>query len=71
MSELTYIPIGVVHSPFKEPKNVPIQATASKGITGNIEVYPQYVEGFKRFRRFFTYYFALSLSPSSGVFFDG
>lgn len=47
MSELTYIPIGVVHSPFKEPKNVPIQATASKGITGNIEVYPQYVEGLK------------------------
>ena len=47
MSELTYNPIGVVHSPFKEPKNVPIQATASKGISGTIEIYPQYVEGLK------------------------
>jgi tRNA-Thr(GGU) m(6)t(6)A37 methyltransferase TsaA len=47
MSTLTYKPIGVVHSPFKEPKNVPIQATASKGITGTIEIYPQYVEGLK------------------------
>lgn len=47
MNTLTYKPIGVVHSPFKEPKNVPIQATASKGIAGTIEIYPQYVEGLK------------------------
>jgi tRNA-Thr(GGU) m(6)t(6)A37 methyltransferase TsaA len=45
MSALTYKPVGVVHSPFKEPKNVPIQAAASKGIAGNIEIYPEYVEG--------------------------
>jgi tRNA (adenine37-N6)-methyltransferase len=37
----------VVYSPFKEPKNVPIQATAAKGITGTIEIYPEYVEGLK------------------------
>lgn len=47
VSKLTYTPIGVVHSPFKEPKNVPIQATASQGIAGTIEIYPQYVEGLK------------------------
>jgi tRNA (adenine37-N6)-methyltransferase len=47
MSGLIYTPIGVVHSPFKEPKNVPIQATASKGTTGTIEVYPEYVAGLK------------------------
>jgi tRNA (adenine37-N6)-methyltransferase len=45
VSKLTYKPIGVVHSPFKEPKNVPIQATAAKGTAGTIELYPQYVEG--------------------------
>ena len=44
---LTYRPIGVVHSPFKEPKNVPIQATASKGSTGTLEIYPEYAEGLK------------------------
>jgi tRNA-Thr(GGU) m(6)t(6)A37 methyltransferase TsaA len=37
----------MVHSPFKEPKNVPIQAVASKGITGTIEIYPDYIEGLR------------------------
>ncbi len=45
MSEFTFKAIGVVHSPFKEPKNVPIQAAASKGTEGTIEIYPQYAEG--------------------------
>ena len=45
-NNLTYKPIGVVHSPFKEPQNVPIQASASQE-AGSIEVYPQYVEGLR------------------------
>ena len=36
-----------MHSPFKEPKNVPIQAAASEGTVGTIEIYPQYAEGLK------------------------
>jgi tRNA-Thr(GGU) m(6)t(6)A37 methyltransferase TsaA len=47
VSDLVYKPIGVVHSPFKEPKNVPIQAAASNGTAGTIEIYPEYVEGLK------------------------
>ena len=47
MNEVTYRPIGVVYSPFKEPKNVPIQASASKGTKGSIEVNPKYAEGLK------------------------
>jgi tRNA (adenine37-N6)-methyltransferase len=47
MNEVTYRPIGVVYSPFKEPKNVPIQASASKGTKGSIEVNPTYAEGLK------------------------
>ncbi len=47
MSTLTYKSIGVVHSPFKEPKNVPIQAIASKGVAGTLEIYPEYVEGLR------------------------
>jgi tRNA (adenine37-N6)-methyltransferase len=45
--KLTYNIVGIVHSQFKEPKNVPIQAAASKGTVGTIEVYPQYVEGLR------------------------
>ncbi|MCW4018642.1 MAG: tRNA (N6-threonylcarbamoyladenosine(37)-N6)-methyltransferase TrmO [Candidatus Bathyarchaeota archaeon] len=43
----TYKIIGVVHSSFKEPKNVPIQAVASKGTKGTVEVDSQYVAGLK------------------------
>lgn len=45
MSNITYKSIGIIHSPFKEPKNVPIQAVASKGTKGTIEVNSEYTEG--------------------------
>ncbi len=47
MSVITYKSIGVIHSPFKEPQNVPIQAAASKGIKGTLEIYPEYAEGLR------------------------
>jgi tRNA-Thr(GGU) m(6)t(6)A37 methyltransferase TsaA len=47
LGELIYKPLGVVHSPFKEPKNVPIQATAARGIKGTLEIYPEYADGLK------------------------
>jgi tRNA-Thr(GGU) m(6)t(6)A37 methyltransferase TsaA len=43
-SEFCYKAIGVIHSPYKEPKNVPIQAAASD-TEGTIEIYPEYVDG--------------------------
>ena len=45
MNQVSYTPIGVIHSPFKEPKNVPIQAAASKGIQGTIEMNSEFAEG--------------------------
>ncbi len=45
MSTITYRAIGVIHSNFKEPKNVPIQAVVSKGTKGTIEVNPEFAEG--------------------------
>ena len=47
MNEIKYKPIGVIHSPFKEPKGTPIQPTAAKGIEGMVEVFPEYAEGLK------------------------
>ena len=44
---INYRPIGIVHSPFKEPKGTPIQPTAAKNIAGTLELYPEYVEGLK------------------------
>ncbi|MGQ4915463.1 MAG: tRNA (N6-threonylcarbamoyladenosine(37)-N6)-methyltransferase TrmO [Candidatus Asgardarchaeia archaeon] len=45
MIEIKYKPIGIIHSPFKEPKGVPIQPTAAIGVEGTVEIFPEYVEG--------------------------
>jgi tRNA (Thr-GGU) A37 N-methylase len=44
MSHITYSPIGVVRSPFKEQKNMPIQTIGCKGIKGTVEVFSRYTE---------------------------
>ncbi|MDX2431880.1 MAG: tRNA (N6-threonylcarbamoyladenosine(37)-N6)-methyltransferase TrmO [Bacteroides sp.] len=40
-------PIGVIHTPFKEVKNMPIQPLAADGIKGYIELLPEFVPGLK------------------------
>ena len=52
MNPVTYKPIGVVHSPFREPKGTPIQAAAAKGIKRTIEVNLEYIEGLKDLQDF-------------------
>jgi tRNA-Thr(GGU) m(6)t(6)A37 methyltransferase TsaA len=47
MNEIKYKPIGVIHSPFKEPMGTPIQPAGRKGIDGMVEVFPEYAEGLK------------------------
>jgi len=41
--ELT--PIGVIHSPCKEPEQAPIQAARSREMEARIEVFPDYAKG--------------------------
>lgn len=38
-------PIGIIHTPFREPKETPNQPGRSKGARGKIEIYPEYVPG--------------------------
>ena len=47
MNKVVYKPIGVVHSPFKLPRDVPIQSAAARGVTGYVEVAKEYVEGLR------------------------
>jgi tRNA-Thr(GGU) m(6)t(6)A37 methyltransferase TsaA len=44
---IIYEPIGVVRSPFKEPKGTPIQPPSAEGVVGTVEVFPEYAEGLK------------------------
>lgn len=64
MNEIKYKPIGVIHSPFKEPEGTPIQPAGAKGINGTVEIFPEYAEGLKDIEGFshiiLIYHFHLS-----------
>jgi tRNA-Thr(GGU) m(6)t(6)A37 methyltransferase TsaA len=47
MGKVVYMPIGVIHSPFESPQDVPIQAAAARGVKGSVEVAEKYEEGLK------------------------
>ena len=42
--EFTMKPIGVIHSPFTDKSQTPIQASRSQAV-GQVEVYPEFAEG--------------------------
>ncbi|RLE28089.1 tRNA (N6-threonylcarbamoyladenosine(37)-N6)-methyltransferase TrmO [Candidatus Acetothermia bacterium] len=42
---IAYTPIGVIRTPFADPKGTPIQPAAARGIRGRVEVFPEYAEG--------------------------
>ena len=64
MKEVKYSPIGVVHSPYRQPSGTPVQPTAAKDVRGTVEIFPEYVEGLKDMERFshiiLLYHFHLS-----------
>jgi tRNA-Thr(GGU) m(6)t(6)A37 methyltransferase TsaA len=68
MTEFRYKPIGVIHSPFKEPEGTPIQPAGAGGIGGKVEVFPQYAEGLKDLEGFshiiLIYHFHLAKEPA-------
>lgn len=44
---MQFKPIGVIQSPFQEPRGTPIQPTAASEVAGTIEIYPEYAAGLK------------------------
>jgi tRNA-Thr(GGU) m(6)t(6)A37 methyltransferase TsaA len=43
----TYIPIGIIHSPFADIAGMPIQPGGARGIRGSVELYPRFLAGLK------------------------
>jgi tRNA-Thr(GGU) m(6)t(6)A37 methyltransferase TsaA len=43
--EISYRPIGIIHSPFTNIEGMPIQPTGASGIQGTVEVFPEFAEG--------------------------
>jgi tRNA-Thr(GGU) m(6)t(6)A37 methyltransferase TsaA len=71
MKEIIYKPIGIIHSPFKDIKGMPIQSAGARGIKGTIELYPAYAAGLKDLAEFshiiLLYHFHLSKGYSLKV----
>ncbi|HPQ71070.1 MAG TPA: tRNA (N6-threonylcarbamoyladenosine(37)-N6)-methyltransferase TrmO [bacterium] len=47
MDSITLTPIGIVHSPHKQPQGTPIQPCFARGVEGEIEIFPAYAAGLK------------------------
>ncbi len=64
MKRITYSPIGIIRSPFRDIEGMPIQPLAAKGVAGTVELAPQYVAGLKDLEGFshliLLYHFHLS-----------
>ncbi|MFW9996217.1 MAG: tRNA (N6-threonylcarbamoyladenosine(37)-N6)-methyltransferase TrmO [Candidatus Odinarchaeota archaeon] len=66
MREISYKPIGIIHSPFKELQGMPIQSTGAIDVEGTIEISSDYIDGLKDLNGFshvhLLYHFHLSTS---------
>lgn len=45
--DITYHPIGVIHSPFKDLAEMPIQPASETSAPGTVEILPEYAPGLK------------------------
>jgi len=43
--KIEYRPIGVIHTPFNTREGMPIQPAGAEGVSGTVEVYPEFAEG--------------------------
>jgi tRNA-Thr(GGU) m(6)t(6)A37 methyltransferase TsaA len=43
--KISYSPIGVIHTPFTEVSGMPIQPGGALGLSGIVEVFPEYAPG--------------------------
>lgn len=52
LKKITYTPIGIIHSPFKELTGIPKQPEMGHDIEGMVEVSPDYAEGLEHIEKF-------------------
>ncbi len=58
-------PIGIIHSPFTEREETPIQSARSQA-RGHVEIYPEYTEGLEGVAEFSYIYLFYVMHRSSG-----
>lgn len=64
MRGIKYKPIGIIRSPYRDVNGMPIQPVGARGITGTVELEPEYGDGLKDIEGFshiiLIYHFHLS-----------
>jgi tRNA-Thr(GGU) m(6)t(6)A37 methyltransferase TsaA len=45
--KIEFTPIGIIHTPFKEPEGMPIQPLGAVGVKGTVEVFEDFLPGLK------------------------
>jgi tRNA-Thr(GGU) m(6)t(6)A37 methyltransferase TsaA len=65
MMEISMHPIGIIHSPFTDKDQTPIQASRSQAI-GTVEVYPEFSDGLQGIEEFSHIYLLYVFHNSSG-----
>ena len=77
MDDITYTPIGVVHSRFTDPADTPIQGVFADGARGEVEIFPEYaaglkdIDGFSHLTLIYHFHLAKGYSLISKPFMDG
>jgi len=46
-TKITIKPIGIIHTPYKTTKGIPIQGAFEEKVTGKVELFQEYKEGLK------------------------
>lgn len=71
MQDTTFKPIGIIHTPIKDPVGAPIQPLGGKGIIGTIEIEPEFIPCLKDLDGFshiiLLYHFHLSYGYTAEV----
>ena len=71
MKKIAFRPIGIIQTPFKDKKGMPIQPSGAKGIRGTINIRAEYTDGLKDLEGFshiiLIYHFHLSKDYSLTV----
>jgi len=71
IDKITYRPIGIIRSPFKNPQGSPIQFNSAGNFKGSVIIFPQYVEGLRDLEYFshaiLLYHFHLIEKPKLTV----
>jgi tRNA (Thr-GGU) A37 N-methylase len=67
MEQITMNPIGVIHSPYKQKKNIPIQGTFKPDVEAWIELKEEYVSGLKDLNEFSHAILILHFLKKSGL----